>query len=107
MLSPFHCLARFPAERAAVRPWSTGPANARASTKVTSGGAAVSGATANVRVRDPSGAVTTLTGQTDSSGLWSVDYPLSAASAPGPYTVTSTATLGALTTTASGSFSVQ
>jgi hypothetical protein len=93
-------------QTAYVRP-ASGTISARATTRVTSAGAAVSGATVTVRVRNPSGVVTTLTATTDSGGVSVVDYPVTATTVVGSYSVTSTPALGALTTTASTSFAVQ
>ncbi len=90
------------------RPTTTGAVTyARVMTKVTSNSAAVPGIAVSVQVRDPLGAITTLTGLADSSGTSYLYYPVRSTSAPGSYAVTSKATLGSLSNTATTSFPVQ
>ena len=81
------------------------PVTATISTKVLSGGAAVSGATVEVDIRNPSGAVTRLTATTGSGGTASVSYGMKSRSHPaGTYTVTSRATKGSLVNTGTTTF---
>jgi len=76
-------------------------------TTVTSAGAAASGAGVSVKVTNPSGSVTTLTGTTGSSGTVTVSYPLKSSSVAGNYAVSSTATLNGTSGTATASFAVK
>lgn len=83
------------------------PIIAAITTRVLSGGAAVSGAAVSVDVRDPAGRVSTLTATTSSNGTASVSYGMKARSSPaGTYTVTSRATMGAMSSTATTSFAL-
>jgi hypothetical protein len=75
------------------------------STKVLSGGAAIGGAAVSVEIRDPSGAVTMLAATSGSNGIASVGFGMKKSVSPvGTYTVTSRATMGSLTSTATTSF---
>ncbi len=74
-------------------------------TKVLSGGNPLSGAAVSVDVRDPAGRLTTLTGTTASNGTVSVSYGMKGRSSPaGTYMVTSRATMGAMSSTATTTF---
>ena len=81
--------------------------NASITTSVTSGGAAVSGAAVSIKVTDPGGSVTSLSGKTGSNGSVALNYPIRATSRTGTYAVASTATSGSRTATATASFVVQ
>jgi hypothetical protein len=60
-----------------------------------------------VRVADPANATTTLTATTDSAGKATVSYALRSRSAKkGAYNVSTTATMGTMTSTATTSFTV-
>ena len=84
-----------------------GTVTASIRTNVQSGGTAVSGASVSVTVTDPSGRTTTLSGTTSSSGVATVSYGMrSKSAAKGTYRVTSRATMGANTGTATTSFVV-
>jgi uncharacterized protein YfaS (alpha-2-macroglobulin family) len=74
---------------------------------VASGGAAAAGATVTVKVTNPSGTVTTLTGTTGSTGTVTVSYPIKSTSVTGSYAVSSTATLNGVSGTGATSFAVQ
>ena len=76
-------------------------------TRVTSGGVGLAAAPVTVRVKAPSAAATTLSGTTDGSGTATVSYAIKSKSATGVYGVTSSATYGTATGTATTSFSVQ
>jgi hypothetical protein len=77
-------------------------------TRVQSGSSTISGASITVKVRDPSGRVTTLAGTTSSAGTATVTYGLKKkGSAAGTYSVTSNATMGAMSASATTAFSVQ
>jgi Gametolysin peptidase M11/NPCBM-associated, NEW3 domain of alpha-galactosidase len=74
-------------------------------TKVLSSGNPLSGAAVRVDVRDPAGRLTTLTGTTASSGTVSVSYGMKGRNSPaGTYMVTSRATMGTMSSTATTSF---
>jgi len=76
-------------------------------TTVTSGGTAAAGAAVSVKVTNPSGSATTLTGTTSSSGTVTVLYPIKNTSVTGNHLVTSTATLSGMKGSATTSFVVQ
>lgn len=77
-------------------------------TGVSSNGTAVGGAAVRVQVSDPSGSITTLSGTTDLSGTAKVSFALRAHTAgTGTYTVTSKATVGSTSSTATTSFVVR
>ena len=77
------------------------------STKVLSSGAAVSGAAVSFRVTAPGGGITTLAATTGSTGVATVTLGMKArTSIKGNYGVSSTATMGSMTSTATTSFTV-
>jgi len=82
--------------------------NAVITTNVTSGGSPTSGAAVSVQVRDPAGAtVATLTSTTNSAGTATVSHGMRRNSATGSYTVTSTATVGSTSSSATTGFALQ
>lgn len=83
-----------------------GSANAVVTTKVTSNGSPTAGAAVSVEVRDPSGRISTLSGTTGSTGTVSVAYAIRSSATRGTYAVTSRATSGGSTASASTSFIV-
>ena len=104
---------RLRSARPPTRPSYSAPARERTlnvaiTTKVRNGATAVSGATVSVRVTAPGGAVTTLNGTTDNNGNAKVTYALrSPGVLLGTYQVTSVATSGATSSSATTSFVVQ
>jgi len=78
--------------------------NASITTTVSTGTAATANAGVMVDVKDPSGAVTTLSAKTGTSGAATVTYPLVATSMVGTYSVTVSSNLGSLTGSASTTF---
>ncbi len=76
-------------------------------TTVTSSGSAVGGAAVNVRVTNPTGAVTTYSATTGNTGTAVVSYPIKSLSGVGSYAVNSTGTIGGMSQTASTSFTVK
>ena len=75
-------------------------------TTVTSG-TGVPSAAVSARITDPANAVTTLTATTDSAGKATVSYALRSRNAKdGTYNVSSTATMGTMSSTATTSFAV-
>ncbi len=83
-----------------------GSVSAMITTKVTSGGVPVSGASVSVEVRDPGGTLRTLSATTGSTGTASVAYSMRSSSLRGTYTVTSRATRNGSTVSAGTSFVV-
>jgi hypothetical protein len=83
-----------------------GSVSAMITTKVTSGGVPVSGASVSVEVRDPGGTLRTLSATTGSTGTASVAYSMRSSSLRGTYTVTSRATSNGSTVSAGTSFVV-
>jgi hypothetical protein len=84
------------------------PLTVAITTTVLSGGAPVSGATVDVDVRNPAGAVTRLVATTGSDGTASVSYGMKTRnSLVGSYTVTGRATKGSLISSATTSFAVK
>jgi NPCBM-associated, NEW3 domain of alpha-galactosidase len=83
-----------------------GSVSAMITTKVTSGGVPVSGASVSVEVRDPGGNLRTLAATTGSAGTTSVAYSIRSYSLRGTYTVTSRATRNGSTDSAGTSFVV-
>lgn len=83
-----------------------GSVSAMITTKVTSGGVPVSGASVSVDVRDPGGRVQTLPATTGSAGTASIAYSIRSDSLRGTYTVTSRATRNGSTDSAGTSFVV-
>ena len=81
--------------------------NATLATTVTSAGSPLKGAVVSVQVRDPLGAVRTLSATTGPNGVAKVNYAIGATSAVGTYTATSTAALGSATGSATTSFVVK
>ena len=81
-----------------------GSLNAMITTKVTSGGVPVSGASVSVEVRDPGGTLRTLSATTGSTGTASVAYSMRSSSLRGTYAVTSRATHNGSAVSASTSF---
>jgi hypothetical protein len=81
--------------------------NAPITTTVTNGGGGAAGAGVSAVVTDPLGVNTTLTGTTGSNGTATFSYPLRATSALGTYAVTSTATAGSISGTATTTFRVK
>lgn len=85
-----------------------GIVTATITTKVLSGGSAVSGAAVNVTVTDPAGRAATLSGTTGANGTVSLGYAMkSRTSTKGTYAVTSRATVASMSSTATTSFLVQ
>jgi len=76
-------------------------------TTTVGGSVPVAGAAVTVKVVDAKGKATTLTAATGSTGNAVVSFPIKTKSATGTYTVTATATLGAMTGTATTSFVVR
>ena len=77
------------------------------SSKVTSSGTAVAGATVTVVVRDASGKNSTLSSTTGSDGVARVTYSMRSKSAtPGTYTITSTGKIGAVSGGGTATFTV-
>ncbi len=83
-----------------------GSTAATITTKVTANGTPVAGTSVSVEVRDPGGALTTLSGSTASTGTVSLGYAIRSTSRRGTYTVTSRATGKDSTASATTSFSV-
>jgi hypothetical protein len=81
--------------------------NATLATTVTSAGSPQKGAAVSVQVRDPLGAVKTLSATTGPNGVANVNYPVASNSAVGNYTVTSTVTMGSASGSATTSFAVK
>ena len=83
------------------------PLTASITTNVSSGGVPVNGATVDVDIRSPSGAVTRLSASTGTAGTAFVSYAMKGRNTSrGTYTVTSRATKGALISSATTSFTV-
>jgi hypothetical protein len=81
--------------------------NAVISSKVTSSGTLVAGASVTVVVRDASGKSSTLSGVTLSDGIARVTYTMRSKNAPtGTYIVTSTAKIGSVTGSGTATFAV-
>jgi len=76
-------------------------------TTVSSGGAPVSGAAVALKIKDAAGTTTTLAGTTDASGTAVASYPIQSVSVVGAYSVTSTVSQAGMSSTATGSFTVQ
>lgn len=83
-----------------------GSTAATITTKVTANGSPVAGTSVSVQVRDPGGALTTLSGSTAGTGTVSLGYAIRSTSRRGTYTVTSRATGKGSTASATTSFSV-
>ncbi|MNC98985.1 hypothetical protein D3C83_171170 [compost metagenome] len=70
-------------------------------------GVAVAGATVSVQVRDPRWRTTTITGTTGAAGTVSLPFTIKSDSSTGWYSITSKATSGTSTATATNSFRVE
>jgi hypothetical protein len=81
--------------------------NATITTTVTSSNMPVSGAAVTVKIRDPKGNTTTLSGTTAANGVAIVAYPIKGKSIAGNYAGTASATLGSMTSGGSFGFVVQ
>jgi hypothetical protein len=79
--------------------------NYQLSATVSSGSAAVSGATVSFRIANADGAVTTMSATTTSSGVATVAFKPGKKDPRGSYTVTATATSGSMTASTTGTFS--
>ena len=89
------------------RPKGGKATNAALATTVTSGGSPQKGAAVSVQVRDPLGAVKTLSATTGPNGVANVNYAIAATNAVGTYTVTSAVTMGSASGSATTSFVVK
>src|SRR5438552_158955 len=91
-----------------VRPTrGNGSVTAKITTTVNNGTSPLSGAAVSVQVKDPGGIVTTLSGTTGSTGTVAVSYTIKKTNLAGTYTVTSTATIGAMSNKATTTFALQ
>ena len=91
-----------------VRPTrGNGSVTAKITTTVNNGTSPLSGAAVSVQIKDPGGIITTLSGTTGSTGTLAVSYTIKKTNLAGTYTVTSTATIGAMSNKATTTFAVQ